>query len=414
MSDARAVADAGSGAPRATAIVIGAGIVGAIVAWELVKAGVSTTLVDAEGPGAGCSFGNAGAISEGSVAPVAMPGVSRNVAAMLLDPEGPLRIRPSYLPRAMPWLLAFMASAKPARVERIAAALHALHHGAVAAHLALAREIGAPELVVRRGHLHLYPDRGALAKDAGSWALRRRYGVEVQEVDRAGIVALEPAIGPRYTVGMHLPDHAMVVNPQRYVERIVAAFRGRGGRWARDRIVRIAPAGGDWVCASATDEWHADHVVVAAGIASKRLLAPLGIRPPLESQRGYHATFEGATAPISRIVVLADRKAFVTPMEMGTRIAGTVEIGGTSAPPDPRRAAVLERIARETFPALAGARVTTWMGHRPCMPDSLPWVGPAPGRAGLHFAFGHGHLGMTDAPGTARRTVHSITRGCPT
>lgn len=408
MSDAHASSDARRTGERPSAIVIGAGIVGATVAWALGKSGVATTLVDADGPGAGCSYGNAGAISESSVAPVAMPGVSRNVLGMLLDPEGPLRIRPARLPRALPWLLAFMASARPARVERIAARLHALHHGAVDAHLALAREIGAPELVVRHGHLHLYPDEAALAKDADSWALRQRYGVEVRKLNRAGIVSLEPAVSPRYQVGMFLPDHAMVVNPQRYVDRIVAAFRERGGRWSRDRILKIAPAGGSWVCASATDEWHADHVVVAAGIASKRLLAPLGIHPPLESQRGYHAMFEGARAPTSRIVVLADRKAFTTPMETGFRIAGTVEIGGTSAPPDPRRSAVLERIARETFPALAGAKVTTWMGHRPCMPDSLPWVGPARGRAGLHFAFGHGHLGVTDAPGTARRIVAAI------
>lgn len=397
-------------AAESRALVIGAGIVGATVAYELVKAGVATTLVEADGPGAGCSAGNAGAISEGSVAPVALPGVSKNALRMLLDPEGALRVRPSYLPRALPWLLRFAAAAKPARVEPIAGALHALHAGAVDAHLALAREIGAPDLVVRRGHLHVYPDEAALAKDAVAWGLRARYGVEAHRLDRTGIIALEPAIGPRYTVGMFLPDHAMVVDPRRYVERIAAAFVDRGGRYVRGTILRIARSRAGWTCTGATDSWHADHVVVAAGVASKRLLAPLRIRAPLESQRGYHVTFAGVAPPTSRVVVLADRKAFTTPMQPGWRIAGTVEIAGTAAGPDPRRAAVLERVARETFPSLAGATISTWMGHRPCMPDSLPWIGPAPGHPGLHFAFGHGHLGLTDAPATAGRIVEGIAR----
>ena len=370
--------------PGRSAIVVGAGIVGATTAYELQKAGIATTLIDADAPGMGCSYGNAGAISPGSVAPLAMPGVLRSVLDMLRDPEGPLHVRPSYLPRALPWLLRFVAAARPARVERIAAQLHDLHRGAIEAHERLAREIGAPELVQRRGHLHLYPDERALAKDAGSWSLRKRFGVSIAMLDRQGILDLEPAIGPRYRIGLHLPDHAMVVNPHRYVERIVDAFRALGGRTATDRVI-------------------------AAGVGSSALLAPLGIRPPLESQRGYHVTFTGVHSPTTRVVVLADRKAFTTPMEEGFRIAGTVEIAGVAPPPNPRRIAVLERVARETFPTLAGAATRTWMGHRPCMPDTLPWIGPARGHRGLWYAFGHGHTGMTDAPGTARRLKDAIT-----
>ena len=180
-------ADAGPRAGR-SAIVVGAGIVGATTAYELQKAGIATTLIDADAPGMGCSYGNAGAISPGSVAPLAMPGVLRSVLDMLRDPEGPLHVRPSYLPRALPWLLRFVAAARPARVERIAAQLHDLHRGAIEAHERLAREIGAPELVQRRGHLHLYPDEHALAKDAGSWSLRKRFGVSIAMLDRQGIL----------------------------------------------------------------------------------------------------------------------------------------------------------------------------------------------------------------------------------
>jgi len=397
------------GGTGTSAIVIGAGIVGAITAYELAKAGIATTLIDTEGPASGCSFGNAGAISPGSVAPLAMPGVLRQVFDMLLDPEGPLHLRPAYLPRALPWLIRFTLAARPARVDRIAARLHDLHRDAVDAHRRLASEIGAPELVQERGHLHLYPDERTLAKDSGAWALRKRFGVNVRRLDRAGIVELEPSVGPRYTIGMFLPDHAMVVNPYRYVERIVAASRQRGARLAIDRIVRLEADGHGWTCRSSNREWCADHVVVAAGVASVALLRPLGIRPPLESQRGYHVSFEGVRPPTRRVVVLADRKAFTTPMEDGFRIAGTVEIAGTAAPPNPRRSAVLERLARQTFAGLDDAKAKSWMGHRPCMPDTLPWIGRSAARRGLWYAFGHGHTGVTDAPATARQIRAGIT-----
>jgi D-amino-acid dehydrogenase len=149
------------------------------------------------------------------------------------------------------------------------------------------------------------------------------------------------------------------------------------------------------------------HVVVATGAWSRTLLEPLGVRLHVESQRGYHVQF-GVPAPISRTVVLADRKIFATPMEGGLRVGGTVEIAGLDAPPDPRRANLLHRVACATFAGLDGAPFTTWMGHRPCMPDSVPVIGPVPQQPGLHVAVGHGHLGLTDAPHTAEQVADTI------
>jgi D-amino-acid dehydrogenase len=155
-------------------------------------------------------------------------------------------------------------------------------------------------------------------------------------------------------------------------------------------------------------------VVVAAGAWSRRLLDPLGLRLALESQRGYHVQFQGGRDTVSRTVVLADRKIFVTPMEDGLRVGGTVEIGGLEHPPDPRRAAILERIARETFDGLDDLQTTQWMGHRPCMPDSVPVIGPAAGRPGLWLAVGHGHLGLTDSINTAQSIASGmLVKGRP-
>ncbi len=396
-------ASAGTPAAGPSVVVIGAGIVGACIAHALRSAGAAVTLVDRDEPGRGASYGNSGAISTGSVAPLAMPGVIASAPRMLLDRTSPLHVPLSYFPKAAPWLARFALAARPREVERISAALAVLHRDAVEHHLALAAAIGAPELVVRRGHLHLYPDDAALAKDAASWALRTRHGIAYERLDRAGVHDLEPAIAARYTIGLYLPDHAMVVNPFRYVQAIVADAVRRGAVLARDAVRALAPReGGGWRVHGERGAYDADHAIVAAGAWSLALVEPLGLRIPLESQRGYHTTFKGAPPPVSRTVVLADQKIFATPMEEGLRVGGTVQIAGLVRAPDMRRAERLAAVARESIAGLDGAEEVRWMGHRPCLPDTLPRVGPVENRPGRWLAFGHGHLGLTDSANSAR------------
>ena len=408
-----AVAAGPAAVPAATPriAVVGAGIVGAVMALELRKRGAAVTLIDRDEPGHACSYGNSGAISPNSVAPLAMPGVLAGAPRMLLDDESPLHLPWRYLPHALPWLARFAASAT--RVPQSAAALAALHLGAVEAHAALTREVGVPELLLRRGHLHLYPDADALAKDAAGWRLREAHGYHAERLDRRGIEALEPRVGRRYQLGLFAADQATIVNPLRYVQAIVRAFVARGGVLRRCEVRALAArADGSWQLATAEGTelpaLRFDRVVVAAGAWSRRLLDPLGVPVALESQRGYHVQFRGASDVVSRTVVLADRKVFVTPMEGGLRVGGTVEIAGLTRPPDWRRAALLERIARETFDGLDGVPAEPWMGHRPCMPDSVPVIGPAPQRPGLWLALGHGHLGLTDSVNTARRVADGL------
>ena len=140
-------------------VMVGAGIVGLCVAWHLARGGARVTVLDPEPPASGASSGNAGAISAGSVAPLAMPGVFRQVPRMLLDPEGALHVPACYWPRAAPWLLRFVASARPARVEAIAHALSGLLFGAMERRRQILAEEGALGLVRETGQLYLYRDR---------------------------------------------------------------------------------------------------------------------------------------------------------------------------------------------------------------------------------------------------------------
>lgn len=384
-------------------VIIGAGIVGLCLGWHCARRGMDVTLLDPGDPGGGASSGNAGAISAGSVAPLAMPGVLRQVPGMLTDPKGALHIPAAYWPRALPWLLRFLASARPTRVETIAGALAALQFGAIERHREIVAAEGALDLIRETGQLYLYRDEAHLAKDSASWELRQRHGLKVERLDAAGIAALEPGIAPGYTLGLFLPEQGSVANPKRLAEVVARGVERQGGRILRSRVSAIATEAGRAIGAMTEAGLVAgDLTVLAAGAYSARLLAPLGIRVPLESQRGYHIMLPDAGVAPQRPIVPADRKAFITPMEHGLRIAGTVEFGGLERAPNPKRAALLLEDLAKVYPEASTAGADGfWMGHRPCLPDSLPVLGPIARLPGLWCAFGHGHLGLTGSAPTA-------------
>jgi D-amino-acid dehydrogenase len=377
-------------------VVVGAGIVGVCAAWHLLRRGAEVTLIDRDEPGLGCSFGNAGALSFGSVAPLAMPGVMRDALGMLFDPSAPLRIPLSYLPKAAPWLTQFVRASNADDVRRISKALSSLLANSIEKHVEILDEAGATDIVRLTGQLYLYPNEKWLQKDAMSWQLRRDYGLRIDRLNREGILALEPEVGPDYPIGMFTPDQGMSFNPYRHVTSIASDFVRRGGKIVRDRVAAIETDGPRVKSVRGENATYVcDHAVICAGAWSAQLLSGLGYVLPLESQRGYHVTVAAPGITVSRPVVAADRKVFFTPMEDGLRVAGTVEFGGLARAPNRKRADYLVRDMARVFPrAQISADWSFWMGHRPCMPDSLPVMGPSRHR-GLWFNFGHGHLGLT-------------------
>jgi glycine/D-amino acid oxidase-like deaminating enzyme len=382
---------------RDAVVVIGAGIVGVCTAWHLARRGADVTLIDRDEPGRGCSYGNAGAVSSGSVAPLAMPGVMRDALSMLLDPAAPLRIPLAYLPKAAPWLRQFVRASDAQEVRRLAGVLSTLLTNSLEKHVEMLREIGAADIVRRSGQLYLYPDEKTLAKDTMSWALRREHGLRVDRLGRADILALEPEVGPDYTIGLYTPEQGMSVNPYRQVAVVATDFARHGGRLVRDRAsaIEVNAEGRVTAVRGEAATYPCDHAVVCAGAWSTQLAENLGYAIPLESQRGYHVVIPSPGITTSRPVIAADRKVFMTPMEDGLRIAGTVEFGGLTRLPTRRRAEYLVRDVARVFPrAQIPADWSLWMGHRPCLPDSLPVMGSSRHR-GLWFNFGHGHLGLT-------------------
>jgi len=393
--------------------VVGAGIVGVCAASYLQHDGHDVVLIDRGEPGDGCSKGNAGALSPGSCIPMSAPGVLRNVPKWLLDPSGPLHIRPAYLPRAIPWLARFAAAGRARHIDSLADALRALHRDTFDNYAPLAGNAGCIDLIRRTGSLAVFKTAASLAGSQREWEIRAVRQVRQQRLEESEVRDLVPGLGAEYRHGILLPDHGFVANPHRLTRALADAFVGDGGTLRRDHVLSIDMESVDavWLRLDGGD-LAAERCIIAAGAWSARLLALLGIRVPLETQRGYHVMVADPNVAPPLPVVSADAKVYATPMEHGLRFAGTVEFAGLDAEPDYRRAQALVPLAKEMFPDLRIESATQWMGHRPCLPDSLPIIGAAPGHPALILAFGHGHHGLTGAS-TTGRLVADLVAGRP-
>ena len=387
--------EAAAAGPQAT--VVGAGVVGVCCALALQADGFRVTLIDRDGPGAGCSHGNAGIIGDAFCEPVALPGTMRRVPGWLLDPLGPLALRWRYAPRMIPWLLRFAAAARPARVAALSHAIHDLIADSVDRWRALMVEAGAPDLIRLEEPVYAYGTAAGRAADEAVWAIRRGCGADAREMDGAELAALEPALAPM-AAGGRMGGNAYVTEPRRAVAVLAALFRSRGGGLRRATVSEVAA---DHVVVDG-EPLHHDRLVIAAGAFSKPFAAAFGHRVPLETERGYHITLPEPGVTLTRPVFLGEQRTVLTPLQSGLRIAGTVEFAGLDAPPDWRRARVLADRARKAVPGLRTEGGAEWMGHRPALPDTVPVIGPARDHPRVLFAFGHGHQGLMAAPMTAR------------
>jgi D-amino-acid dehydrogenase len=389
--------------------IIGAGIVGVATASYLKRDGHDVTIVDMRPPGEYCSFGNAGILSPGSCVPLATPGIHWKVPGYLADPMGPLMIRWGYLPKAAPWLLRFLASSTPARVEKIADALRPLLKQTFDAYEPLVQHAGVTDLIRRTGYVVTYEKRESYVGDRIAWKLRRDRGVAVEELDAAGIRALVPQLAGEYEVGLYLPEQGYVANPERLTKALAAQFQRDGGT-VLQREVRDIEVGPEGPRALITSEGRmpVETLVICAGSHSNEFTAKLGDRVPLEAERGYHVTYSDPRYTLPMPVFMPEHKFFITPMEMGLRIAGQTEFAGIHAEPNYARADILDKQMRRVFPDISPADATKWMGRRPSMPDSLPVIGRGTKFGNVYYAFGHGHVGLCSGAPTGRLVADLI------
>ena len=396
---------------RCEIAVIGAGVVGLTIALRLAQDGHEVVLLDPNMPGSGASYGNAGTIADYAVMPVGTPDVLRNLPSLLFDRNSPLSIRRGALAALTPWLLRFAAQSLPAAAARNAAAIATLVASAGTAWEDLAAEIGASEILQRRGCLYLYETESAYRAADADMAQRRALGIAVDLISPSEIAAMEPMLPPLEGGAAFFPEAVFLNDPGMMMLMLTEAVQAAGVHhlpMAAESLERLV----DGVAIHAPGvRLHVRRVVLAAGAHSRVLARQAGDRVPLDTERGYHVEWDMERALLSRPACPTSRGFYLCPMSGRLRAAGTVELGGLTAPPSPHRIARLIEGARAIFPHL-GEPDRDWMGFRPSMPDSLPVIGPSRAGAEVIHAYGHGHIGLTLAPITAR-IVADLVDGRP-
>lgn len=392
-------------------VVVGAGIIGVTIAYELQRRGLSVTLVDRDAPGRGASYGNMASIAVTEFMPASRPGIWAQMPKWLLDPEGPVRIRPGYLPKLMPWFLRFLAASRPSKLRALEAAGAALC-GRVYDDLdALLKETGLTHMLTAEGCLSLYTDEAEFKADREHIEILERFGFRYEILGGNAIRELEPFLTTKIGKAVLFPDNRSIIDPYRLVTALAERFEALGGRTVRGEIAGLeqGEAGVSALRLADGRSLTTEKVVLAAGAFTARLSALLREHIPLETERGYHTQIMEPGISMRHSIIWPARAFMVTPTAGGIRVGGTVEMAGLDASPDYRRAKILVKRAQEALPDLQVRQATEWMGHRPALPDTVPVMGPSAKRRNVWYATGHGHLGLTYAATTGRLMADLIT-----
>jgi len=394
--------------------VIGAGIIGTTLAYQLQKRGRDVVLIERDAPGRGASYGNMASIAVTEFMPASRPSVWKQIPGWLIDPEGPVRVRPAYMPRLTPWFLRFIAASRPAKLRELEAQGAALCARVYDDLEPLLKETGLAGELSEAGCLSLYTDEAEFRADREHIDILERFGFPHEVIGRQAIRALEPELSDTVGLAVLFPQNRSMRNPYQLVVKLAERFSALGGRIEQGEVVGFER--GEAMRAVLLKDGRriaADEVVIAAGVHSAKLARMLGEPIPLETERGYHTQIMKPGITMTHSIIWPARAFMVTPTAGGIRVGGTVEMAGIEAPPDYRRSKITVKRAREALPNLQCEDFTEWMGHRPAFPDTVPVMSASAKTRGLFYATGHGHLGLTYAATNARLMADLITGAPP-
>jgi D-amino-acid dehydrogenase len=381
-----------------TALVLGAGMVGVCCALSLRKRGLAVTLIDRRAPGSETSYGNAGILARSSIVPLNNPGLWPKLASYLGNRHPALNLDWRRALTRPGWLLRFLWEARRAPAAARIAALDALTASTVERHRALMAEAGVSHRLRENGTLKVWRSEAGHAAAKAEHDLLAAHGIASEILDRQGISAVEPGLNPIFPAGLLTLANGSVDSPGAVTAAYAALFAARGGRIEQAEIVSLSRDESGWRAETASGAFEADLVVVALGPWSGDLLAPLGLDPKLDVERGYHRHLRPRPgSALSRPVYDVDGAYYMAPMEQGYRITSGVDLSLRDAADNHRQIDMATASAREAFPLLETVG-ETWRGARPTLPDSLPMIGEAPGHPGLWLAFGNQHIGLTTGP----------------
>ena len=391
-------------------LVVGAGIVGVSTAIWLQRAGQHVTLIDKSGPASGTSFGNAGVLAAGAIIPVTTPGLWKKAPFMVFDKDSPLFVRWRYLPRLVPFLSAYLRKCNDKDVTHYAKGMLPLIYDTVQQHRGLAEGTPAETYIKDADYCFGYDSQAGFSADKASWALREEFGLKFVVESGSDYARTDPLYEGQFHTVVRCKHHGMITDPGAYVKALAEHFTEQGGDLIIAEVNDVGQAkDGRPEVVTSEGRLAGDKLVLTAGAWSRPLLEGLGLKVPLESERGYHLELVSPERyPVNPMMVAAGKFA-VKPMNGRIRCAGVVEFGGLHAGPQLPPRHMLKSRVEELFSGLAFERYEEWMGHRPALTDSLPMLGKVAADRDVFTAFGHQHLGLTGGAKTGRIMAGLLT-----
>jgi D-amino-acid dehydrogenase len=236
-------------------------------------------------------------------------------------------------------------------------------------------------------------------------------------LDTDGFVAREPSLrtGARGIAGaIHWLDPKTVTDPGELTRRYALLFEQRGGKVLVGDAASLADSGAGWSVETAEGRVDALDAVLALGPQAGAVVRRLGYAIPLGIKRGYHQHYRLPDGVALHHSVVDEEAGYVlAPMQQGIRLTTGIEFIHPDRPVNARRIDHAERLARQLIPLGDPVETVPWLGHRPCLPDMRPVIGPAHRHRGLWFNFGHAHHGLTIGPASGRLLAELLTGAAP-
>lgn len=400
---------------KADVVVLGAGMVGVATALHLQKRGRSVVLIDRRGAAEETSYGNGGLIQREAVVPYMFPREWSAILRYARNNSTDAYYHLSALPRIAPWLFRYWKASTPEGRERSAQAMLPIIERCLVEHEALMTEAGVLGMLRRTGYVRLYRSAEKLDKaHSEDETDRRRFGIPFTSLDRKGLATLEPHLKDVYIGAIHMTEPGSIGDPGALGKAYADLFVKNGGSFIEGEAKSLEAGGAGWRVATRTGWLEAREAVVALGPWSDDVTRAQGLRIPLGWKRGYHMHYRpSGNAMLTRPVVDTEYGFALVPASRGMRLTTGAEFTTRDAPKTPVQLARTEPRAREMFPLAERVEPEPWLGRRPCLPDMVPVIGPAPGRHGLWLNFGHQHLGFTLGPVTGRLVAEMMTGEAP-
>lgn len=396
--------------------VIGGGIIGLSCAVKLAEAGTDVVVIDKDKLGYGCSYGNAGWMTPCFAMPLPMPGMLVKSLKWMLDPKGPLYIKPVPSVLLSKWIIRFLQSMTEKKAQTAIEALVALSAKSLTEYKKLALEY--PEIEMKqKGLLMVSAKHEGLEAAKKEMDLVAKHNIPGKLLTSDEVKHLEPALTGHLLGGVYFPDEAHA-EPLKVIEALTKKALKLGVKILEQTEFKKAHSSNQGASQTIKSiqtnqgDIQSDFYVLATGSWSHAMASEFSLNIPVMGGKGYALIVDKLDQQPEIPIMIVDRKIAITPRNNSLRLAGTLELVNQDFSITEKRVKAIFDGAKEFLNIPENIKVhETWRGLRPCTPDGLPVIGWAKGYSNLMLAAGHQMLGLQTGLGTGQLVSDLMMNG---